>query len=76
MISPMKERDSGRSVDKEKQSLNSFEANTPQRKESILELYNKELSNQSKPSETGNKTKVNTVVEAFPINKEQISLSN
>lgn len=59
MISPMRERNSGRSVDKEKSSNISYEANTPQRKESIVQLYNKELLNQAKTSETGNNSKIN-----------------
>lgn len=55
----MRERNSGRSVDKEKSSNISYEANTPQRKESIVQLYNKELLNQAKTSETGNNSKIN-----------------
>lgn len=75
MISPMKDRNSGRqrssgrSLDKEKDksSISSLEANTPQRKESIVHLYNKELSNETKPNDAIKKTK--NVEEALSINK-------
>lgn len=75
MISPMKDRNSGkqgssgRSLDKEKDksSVSSYEANTPQRKESIVQVYNKELSNQTKPNEVNNK--IMNVEEALFINK-------
>ena len=71
MISPIKEKNSGRSLDKEKSSLSSYEANSPQRKESIVQIYNKELSNQTKNSEAGNKAIMNkeTIEERLSINK-------